>query len=194
MVSGQQHSPAALYPRGKTRYPFYRRLGGPQDRSGHAENLVPTGIRSWTVQPVVSRYIDLYWMIWDTDWATRSIPTHRTAPICPRRTMGKAGRGGLHMQTLRFPSGDALKTNVSELSSRTGRDVPPEFMKSYRTPWQMGGRVWLPWPLFPCKSDKYYIFWACVSSISYHSMPNACAMFTSVVCPAPQYIFSYIIS
>ena len=34
MVSGQQHAPAALYPRGKTRYPFYRRLGGPQGRSG----------------------------------------------------------------------------------------------------------------------------------------------------------------
>ena len=43
---------------GKTRYPFYRRLGGP----GRAENLVPTGIRCRTVQPVVSRY---------TDWATQ---------------------------------------------------------------------------------------------------------------------------
>jgi len=37
---------------GKTRYPFYRRLGGPQGRSGRAENLVPTGIRFRTVQPV----------------------------------------------------------------------------------------------------------------------------------------------
>ena len=37
---------------GKTRYPFYRRLGGPQGRSGRAENLVTTGIRSRTVQPV----------------------------------------------------------------------------------------------------------------------------------------------
>ena len=46
----------------KTRYPFYRRLGGPQGRSGRAENLVPTGIRSPTIQPVISRY---------TDWATR---------------------------------------------------------------------------------------------------------------------------
>ena len=36
---------------GKTRYPFYRRLGGPQGRSGRAENLVPIGIRSRTVQP-----------------------------------------------------------------------------------------------------------------------------------------------
>jgi len=41
-VSGQQHAPAAL-PLGKTRYPFYRRLGGPQGRSGRAENLVPAG-------------------------------------------------------------------------------------------------------------------------------------------------------
>ena len=36
----------------KTRYPFYRRLCGPQGRSGWAENLVPTGIRLRTVQPV----------------------------------------------------------------------------------------------------------------------------------------------
>jgi hypothetical protein len=35
-VSGQHHAPAALYPRGKDpRYPLYRRLGGPQSRSGH---------------------------------------------------------------------------------------------------------------------------------------------------------------
>ena len=48
--------PGRNLPPGKTRYPFYRRLGGPQGRSGRAENLVPTGIRSRTVQPVVSRY------------------------------------------------------------------------------------------------------------------------------------------
>ena len=38
--------PDRTLPLGKTRYPFYRRLGGPQGRSGQAENLVPTGIRS----------------------------------------------------------------------------------------------------------------------------------------------------
>jgi len=37
---------------GKTRYPFYRRLGGPQGRSGRAENVVPSGIRSRNVQSV----------------------------------------------------------------------------------------------------------------------------------------------
>jgi len=56
-------------PPGKTRYPLYRRLGGPQGWSGRAENLVPTEIRSRTVQPIVSRY---------TDWATlpTSTPTY----------------------------------------------------------------------------------------------------------------------
>jgi len=50
----------------KIGYPLYRRLAGPQGRSAQAENLVPTGIRSRTVEPVVSRY---------TDWATGPIYT-----------------------------------------------------------------------------------------------------------------------
>jgi len=50
--------PGCTLPPGKARYPFYRRLGGPQGRSGRAEDLVPTRIRSWTVQPIVSRYTD----------------------------------------------------------------------------------------------------------------------------------------
>ena len=43
-------------------YPLYRRLGGPQGRSGQAENLTPPGFDPRTIQSVVSRY---------TDWATR---------------------------------------------------------------------------------------------------------------------------
>jgi len=43
--------PGRTLPPGKNRYPFYRRLGGPQGRSGRAENLVTTGIWSRTVQP-----------------------------------------------------------------------------------------------------------------------------------------------
>jgi hypothetical protein len=45
--------------------PILQEAGWAQGRSGWAEILVPTGIRSRTVQPVVSRY---------TDWATR--PTY----------------------------------------------------------------------------------------------------------------------
>ena len=48
--------PGRTFPPVKTRYPFYTRLSGPQGRSRRTENLVPTGIRSRTVQPVVSRY------------------------------------------------------------------------------------------------------------------------------------------
>jgi hypothetical protein len=44
--------PGSTLPPEKTQYPLCRTLGGPQDRSGRPENLVPTGIRSRTVQPV----------------------------------------------------------------------------------------------------------------------------------------------
>ena len=43
--------PGRTLPPGKTRYALYRRLGGPQGRSGRAENLVLTGIRYRNVQP-----------------------------------------------------------------------------------------------------------------------------------------------
>ena len=45
-MGGQGHAPAVLPP-GKARYPLYRRVGGPQGRSGRGrKNLTPTGIRS----------------------------------------------------------------------------------------------------------------------------------------------------
>ena len=47
-LEGSEWSAARLgrtLPPGKTRYPFYGRLGGPQGQSGRAENLVPTGNR-----------------------------------------------------------------------------------------------------------------------------------------------------
>ena len=51
-------TPRLHFTPGKSQYPLYRRLRGPQGRSEGTENLVPTGIRSRTVQPVVSRYTD----------------------------------------------------------------------------------------------------------------------------------------
>jgi hypothetical protein len=41
-VDGQPHAPAALPP-GKTRYPLYRRLGGPHGQSGRARKGGVTG-------------------------------------------------------------------------------------------------------------------------------------------------------
>ena len=51
--------PGRTLPPGKTRYRFYRKLGGPQGRFGREEHFVPTGIRSRTVQPVAQ---SLYWL------------------------------------------------------------------------------------------------------------------------------------
>ena len=56
--------PSRTLPPGKSWYPLYRRLGGPQGRSGQVENLAPPGFDPRTVQSVVSRY---------TDWATLPI-------------------------------------------------------------------------------------------------------------------------
>jgi hypothetical protein len=50
--------PGRTLPAGQTWYPLYRRLGGPQGRSGQAGNLAPPGFDPRTVQPVVSRYTD----------------------------------------------------------------------------------------------------------------------------------------
>ena len=60
-VGGQLHAPATLLPRQETRYPLYRRLGGPQGRSGRLRKISPPpGFDPQTVQPVVSRYTDSY--------------------------------------------------------------------------------------------------------------------------------------
>ena len=57
-VGGQHHVPAALPP-GKTRYPLYRRLGGPQGRSGRVRKISPPPVFDpRAVQPAASRYTD----------------------------------------------------------------------------------------------------------------------------------------
>ena len=57
-VGGQRHAPAVLT-LGKTRYPLYRRLGGPQSRSGQVRKIPPPlGFDPRTVQPVASRYAE----------------------------------------------------------------------------------------------------------------------------------------
>jgi hypothetical protein len=59
-LSGQHDALVALPP-GETRYPFYRRLGGPHDRSGRMRQISPPpGFDPRAIQPVASRY---------TDWA-----------------------------------------------------------------------------------------------------------------------------
>jgi len=57
-AGGQRHGPAALPP-GKSRYPLYRRLGGPQGRSGQVQKISPPpGFVCQTIHPIASRYTD----------------------------------------------------------------------------------------------------------------------------------------
>ena len=79
-VEGQHHAPAALPP-GKTRYPLYRRLGGPQGRSGRVRKISPPpGFDPLTVQPVASRY---------TDWAIPAAPLTLGACIFFEELLGR---------------------------------------------------------------------------------------------------------
>ena len=60
---GSASRPGRSLPPGKTPYPLYRRLCGPQGRSGQVQKISPPpGFDPRTVQPVASRY---------TDWTTR---------------------------------------------------------------------------------------------------------------------------
>jgi hypothetical protein len=65
-VGDQRHAPAALPPE-KTRYPLYRRLGGPQGRSIRVRKISPPpGFDLRTVQRLESLSTD------------RAIPAHLT--------------------------------------------------------------------------------------------------------------------
>ena len=56
---GSVSRPGRSLPPGTTRYPLYRRLGGPQGRSGQARKISPTpGFDPRTVLPVPSSYTD----------------------------------------------------------------------------------------------------------------------------------------
>jgi hypothetical protein len=64
---GSDSRPGRSLPPGKTRYPLYKRLGGPQDRYGQVRKISPPpGFDPRTVQPVASIYID--YAIRHTNW------------------------------------------------------------------------------------------------------------------------------
>jgi hypothetical protein len=75
-VGGQRHVPAALTPR-KNRYPFYRRLDGPQVQSGRVRKIsLPPGFDPRSFQAEASRF---------TDWAIAVHPlrtvSHQSADV-----------------------------------------------------------------------------------------------------------------
>jgi len=68
---GSASLPGRSLPPGNSRYTLYRRLGGPQGRSGQVrETSLPLGFDSRNVQPVASRY---------TGYATRPTSNIKTS-------------------------------------------------------------------------------------------------------------------
>jgi hypothetical protein len=77
---GVSVTPGRSLPPAKTRYPLYRRLGGPQGRSGQVRKISsPPGFDPQTVQPVASRY---------TDYTTRPTYVRVTIRDCKRYPTG----------------------------------------------------------------------------------------------------------
>ena len=65
---GSESRPGRSLPLGKTRYPLYRRLGGPQGRSAQVQKISPPpGFDPQTVQPVASRYTNYATLPTDTN-------------------------------------------------------------------------------------------------------------------------------
>jgi hypothetical protein len=87
----------------QTRYPLYRRSGGPQGRSERVRKISPSlGFDPRSVQPIASRY---------TDWA---IPTHITYQKCSsEKKSNKTARDS-----------ETSWTDINLCSSRTRRGDP----------------------------------------------------------------------
>jgi hypothetical protein len=59
--NGSASRPGRSLPPGKARYPLYRRLGGPEGRSGQVRKISPPpGFDPRTVQPLASHYTDYF--------------------------------------------------------------------------------------------------------------------------------------
>ena len=108
MGEGSASRPGCTLPPRKTRYPLYRRLGGPQGRCGQVRKISPPlGFDPRTVQPVGSRCTD--WATRPTEWTIdtiESVPPGTALPLC------------IHMPCVFFFSWDnTLLTSLEYLGS-----------------------------------------------------------------------------
>jgi hypothetical protein len=91
-VSDQIHAPAAFPPGKSTRYPFYRRLGGPQSRS--------------------ERYGEV--KIFDPTWTRTPAPPGRSAPS---QSLYRLSHPGFHVMRIRVPVDYAMPNCPSSYGS-----------------------------------------------------------------------------
>ena len=86
---GVSVTPWPFFTPGKTWYPLYRRLGGPQGLSGQVRKISPPpGFDPQTVQPVASRY---------TDYATWPTYASHLAAFCGFVCVRARGRARTHI-------------------------------------------------------------------------------------------------
>ena len=116
-VGSQRHAPAALSP-GRTRYPLYRRLGGPKGGSGRMRKILPLmGFDPRTVQLVASCY---------TDWATLPIQEPHNTVICRLRHVSNGAEiAQIHWVVYRLdsPGFDPRQRQYILLFSKTSRPL-----------------------------------------------------------------------
>jgi len=110
---GSASRPGRSLPPGKTQCPLYRRLGGPQGRSGQVRNISPPpGFDPRTAQPVARRY---------TDYATRPTICVLLSPISRKLNIYFAGLQGLEFYKILLTKGvwleELLPRNIWILSS-----------------------------------------------------------------------------
>jgi len=118
--------PGRILPPGKTRYPFCRRLGGPQGRSGLAEKLVPTGIRPRTVQPVAQSLYRLSYPAHTHTHTHTHVYIYIYIKVKDKSVPLQAWRGPEGSRKVRFPDFVTTAQDGSRLSAlRTGRTLPP---------------------------------------------------------------------
>jgi len=114
---GSASRPGLSLPPGKTRYPLYRRLDGPQGRSGQVPKISPPpGFDPRTVQPVASRYTrstEQCWVVTKVDFARCT--KDRVSPIasCELRLSALRchQRCSDHALVLLLPLGDLIACN-----------------------------------------------------------------------------------
>jgi hypothetical protein len=110
-VGGQLHAPAVL-PQ-ETRYPFYRRLGRPQGRSGRLWKISPTpGFDPRTVQPVASHC---------TVWA---IPAH--SHRCSGIKIQGEQQGPVRLSQVGYSASDSVGSSCVTTWQKSR--VPPEVL------------------------------------------------------------------
>jgi len=106
---GSASRPGRSLPLGKTQYPLYRRLGGPQGRSGQVRKILTLpGFNPRTVQPIASRY---------TDWATR--PTCKCMSVHKRKLTKSCLPRTQKSQTKWDVLGTSLASQKQPLTLRT---------------------------------------------------------------------------